>query len=87
MIQQFNVGPAFKHYHCFTLMDAKTMATVISDTVEFLHSYLMQPSIMPEDRIVHGINMLASAINQAPVITTANQLKAIDELSQLFKKW
>lgn len=60
-------------------------ANFISDTVKFLYSYLMQPSLMPEDRILHGINTVADAMEQAPVITIDKQLKAIDELCQLVK--
>ena len=36
----FNSDPALKHYRCFLVIDAKTKSIIISDTVEFMHSYI-----------------------------------------------
>eukprot|EP00804_Cyclotella_cryptica_P000193 CCRYP_016175-RA/>CCRYP_016175-RA protein AED:0.26 eAED:0.26 QI:0/0/0/0.6/0.75/0.8/5/0/1027 len=40
----FNIGPSLSHYRCFQVIDAETKAIVISDTVEFRHTYLSPPS-------------------------------------------
>ena len=47
----FNIGYAPEHYRCFHLVDKLTKASVFSDTVEFRHSYLTQPTVTPADRI------------------------------------
>ncbi len=36
----FYIGPAMDSYRCFKLANADTKSQVISDTVEFRHSYL-----------------------------------------------
>jgi hypothetical protein len=44
-------------------MDTKSQ--VISDMVEFHHSYLSVPALSTEDRIVHGLQVVAGALADA----------------------
>jgi hypothetical protein len=83
----YNIGPALEHYRCYRAIDAKTKAELVSDTVEFLHSYLTQPTVTPADRITHALQLLAATIKQALPIVTANQLKALEDLQGLFDTW
>jgi hypothetical protein len=53
---------------------------VISDTVEFWHDYLALPSVSYEDRLLHAINFLSTAINEATDDSINAQLIAIDNL-------
>eukprot|EP00804_Cyclotella_cryptica_P026695 CCRYP_007932-RA/>CCRYP_007932-RA protein AED:0.24 eAED:0.21 QI:0/0/0/1/1/1/2/0/661 len=83
----FSIGPALHHYRCFQVVDSTTNCVVISDTVEFCHSYLKQPSITYDDRLLHAINYLSSAITDAPASALDSQLQAITALHNLFAKW
>ena len=40
----FYIGPALDSYRCFNLVTCDTKSQVISDTVEFRHSYLSIPA-------------------------------------------
>jgi hypothetical protein len=75
------------HYHCFQVVDSATNSLVISETVEFCHrhSRVLQklpkkPAITYEDRILHAINFLSSAIADAPTTSLDSQLQAITAL-------
>jgi len=83
----FSLGPALQHYRCYTVADKKTKATIVSDTVEFRHSYLTQPTLTPEDRMVHAMNMLSCAIKDAPATKLEAQLDAIQQLRELLTGW
>eukprot|EP00804_Cyclotella_cryptica_P010878 CCRYP_008802-RA/>CCRYP_008802-RA protein AED:0.43 eAED:0.43 QI:0/-1/0/1/-1/1/1/0/164 len=83
----FSIGPALLHYRCFQVIDVSTKNLVISDTVEFHHSYLHQPTVTYEDRLLHTINFLSTAISDAPANAIDTQLDAIDALRTLFAKW
>ena len=81
------VGPALVHYRCYTTCKAKTKALAISDTIEFCHDYLIQPSLTPEDRLVHAMNILTCALKDAPAAKCNAQLMAIQDMQELFGKW
>jgi hypothetical protein len=83
----FSLGPAMDHYRCYTVADKKTKATVVSDTIEFRHSYLTQPTLTPEDRMVHAMNKLSCAIKDAPAAKLDAQLDAIQQLRDLLSGW
>eukprot|EP00804_Cyclotella_cryptica_P022924 CCRYP_018758-RA/>CCRYP_018758-RA protein AED:0.17 eAED:0.24 QI:0/0/0/1/0.5/0.33/3/0/705 len=83
----FNIGPALSHYRCFQVVDADTKAIVISDTVEFRHTYLSPPSVSYKDRLLHAITFLSTAINEATNDSINSQLIAIDQLHKIFSKW
>ena len=63
----FNVGLGLKHYRCFQAIDRKTKRLIITDTVEFLHEYLTQPMITPENRMTHAIHLLTAALKDVPL--------------------
>eukprot|EP00804_Cyclotella_cryptica_P009040 CCRYP_003144-RA/>CCRYP_003144-RA protein AED:0.34 eAED:0.37 QI:0/0/0/1/0.5/0.33/3/0/763 len=83
----FSIGPALHHYRCFQVVDSATNCVVISDTVEFRHSYLNQPAVTYDDRLLHAINYLSSAIADAPSSALDSQLQAITALRNLFANW
>jgi hypothetical protein len=83
----FNVGPALNHYRCFHVVDDVTKALRYSDTVEFLHDYLTQPTVTEGDRIVHALNFLSCAVKDAPATIHHEQLTAISKLRDLFTNW
>ena len=81
------VSVALKYYSCHTIVAKSTRATQISDTVEFRHNHLTQPTVTPMDRIFHGVNKLTCALHDAPHIACDNQLLAIDALHQAIQRW
>ena len=59
----------------------------ITDTTEFRHHYLTQPSLTSQDRLIHVIQTLTTALHHTPAIPIAQQLQAIDHLRHLFQAW
>ena len=72
-----NVGVALQHYRCHTIVEKYTRAAQVSETMEFRHHHLTQPTVTPMDRIVYGVNTLTCALHKAPNIACDNQLFAI----------
>ena len=68
------VGPDFESYRCFKVVDSKTKSTSISDKIEFIHSYLTQPTLNPEDRTVHAIRLLTCDLDDATVVRAEAKL-------------
>ena len=83
----FYIGPALDSYRCFKLVKSDTKSQVISDTVEFRHSYITVPSQSPEDKIIHGLQVVAGAIAGANPPTSLSQLDAIANLRDIFESW
>jgi hypothetical protein len=85
----FYIGPALDSYRCFKLIKSDTKRQVISDTVEFRHSYsyITVPMQTPKDKIIHGLQVLAGAISGASPPTCIAQLDAIANLRDLFDSW
>ena len=74
-------------YCCFKLVNVDTKSQVISDTVEFCHSYLSVPSPSTEDKIIHGLQVVAGALTGAPPPTSISQVEAITNLRDIFESW
>jgi hypothetical protein len=73
------------HYRCYTLIRTNTQAIAISDTVIFRHHTLTLPSLSTEDRIIHCLRALTTAIQADRTPTkTDNQLLAIERLRAIF---
>ena len=37
-----------------------------TDTIKFKHLYLTQPSVTPEDRLVHAMRVITGTLKDAP---------------------
>jgi len=83
----FYIGPAMDSYRCFKLVNADTKSQVISDTVEFRHSYLSVPAPTTEDKIIHGFQVVADALTGAPPPTSISQVEAITNLRDILESW
>jgi hypothetical protein len=55
----FYIGPALESCRCFKLVNADTKSQVISNMVQFCHSYLSVPAPSTEDCIAHGLQVVA----------------------------
>ena len=83
----WNVGVAPKHYCCHTIVSKATSVAQISNTVEFRHHHLTQPTVTTMDHILNGVNKITCALHDAPQIAYDNQLLAIDALHQAIQRW
>ena len=83
----FNIGPALNQYRCFHVVDSANKSLFYSNTVEFLHDNLSQPTMTKSDRIVHVLNFLSCSIKDAPSTIHHEQLTAISNLRKCFSNW
>ena len=67
-------------------MDTTTKSTLISDTVEFRHNYLVQPTSTHANRLIHALHFLSSALMETPSAVIDAQLDAIRQLRNLPKE-
>ena len=59
----------------------------MSDTLEYRHHYLTQHTLISEDRVIHGLQTLTCALEDAPIQMCDEQLCAISALHKLFGQW
>jgi hypothetical protein len=83
----FYIGPALDSYCCFKLVNVDTKSQLILDTVEFCHGYLAAPSPSTEDRIIHGLQVVAGALSGVALPTSISQVDAIANLWDIFESW
>jgi hypothetical protein len=83
----FYIGPALDSYRCFKLVNADTKSQLFLDTVEFCHGYLPVPSPSTEDRIIHGLQVVAGALSGVALPMSISQVNAIANLWDIFKSW
>ena len=76
-----------EHYRCQRVLAKATKAEQISDTVDFRHQYLTQPTITPDDRVLHGMQNLTGALKDASTVACDTQLQAIAELRNVLRNW
>ncbi len=84
--QGFYVGPALDHYRCYKLVKSETKQKVISNTVEFRHTYLHIPAVLVDNKIINRLQVMVGALQNTPPLTSNNQLDAIETLHTLFEK-
>ena len=51
-----------------------------------MNSYIIQPTLIPEDRILHAIRILTCDLNDAPTVCAEAQLQAITDLHDVLEK-
>ena len=77
------VGPAMKHYRCYTVVAANTKRSKISDTVAFQHHTVEVPTVTPADRIIRAAKELNAAIRNQPTDMPTDQISAINRLREV----
>ena len=68
---------SLENYRCQLIFAKDTKAVQVLDTVEFIHHYLTQPTLIHTDRILHGINTILYALKYSQEITCYAQLRDI----------
>ncbi len=81
----FYIGPALGSYCRFKLVKTDTKSQVILDAIKFCLLYLSVPVPSVEDKIIHGLQVIAGAIRGAPPLTSVSQLEAITALQEIFE--
>ena len=75
-----------EHYRCQRVASKDTKAVQVSDTLEYWHHYLTQRTLTPEDHVLHGLQTLTCALEDAPIQMCDEQLRAISDLHKLFRQ-
>ena len=83
----FSTFAALNHYCCQQAIDAKKKELSITDTVEFCHQYVTQPSLTPTDCLIHALHTLTAAMHHTSEVNSKQQLLVIKQLSRLFHTW
>ena len=60
---------------------------MISDTTEFRHHHITQPSVTPKDRVLHGLQQLTVALQGAPYSRSGDQICALQSLKDTLTNW
>jgi hypothetical protein len=81
----WGVGVSFWHYRCQRVVAKATKAEQISDTVEFRHQHITQPTLTSDDRVLYGMKHLTGALKDAPTVACDTQLRAIEELRSVLR--
>ena len=83
----WSLGCSLEHYWCQRVAPKDTKAVQISDTHEYRHHYLTQPTLTPEYCVLHGLQTLTCALEDVPSQMCEEQLRAINNLQELFGQW
>ena len=59
----------------------------MSDTLEYCHHYLTQPTLTPKDCFLHGLQTLTCALEDVPTEMCDAQLRDISALRDVFGRW
>ena len=78
---------SLEYYRCQRVAPKEPKAVQVSDTLEYSHHYLTQPTLTPEDCFLHGIQTLTCALEDAPTEMCDTQLRAISALRDVFGWW
>ena len=75
------------HYQCQRVVSKATKPEQISDTVEFRHQTITQPTLMSDNRVLQGMQNLTGALKESPTVACDTQLQAIEELRNVLRNW
>ena len=80
------VGPAMKHWRCYTIVSTHTGAQSVTDTVKFQHHVVTVPNVTPADRIIEATRALSRALKNMPPEAPPHQLDAIQRLRTVLQE-
>ncbi len=58
----FNLRTSMEHHRCYRVYITKTQATRVSDTVNFKHQYITNPTVSPESLVIVAAQQLTAAL-------------------------
>ena len=83
----WSLGCSLEHYRRQRVAPKDTKAVQISNTLKYRNHYLTQPTPKPEDCVLHGLETLTCALEDALIQMCNGKLRAISTLHELFGKW
>ena len=83
----WSLGCYLEHYGCQRVAPKDTKAVQVSDTLKYRHHYLTKPTLTPEYCVLHGLQTLTCALEDAPIQMCDEQLHTISTLHNLFRQW
>ena len=63
------------------------ISIIISDTIDFRHHHITQPSVTPEDRVLHGLQHFTAALQGAPSSWSGDQIRYLQFLKDTLDDW
>ena len=60
---------------------------MISDTTDFSHHHIIQSSVTPEDRLLHGLQQLTAALQGDPSSQSGEQICDLQYLKDTLTDW
>eukprot|EP00957_Ditylum_brightwellii_P177510 13520074-Ditylum_brightwellii.AAC.1 len=70
------VGPALKHYWCYTVVIKQSTEQRITDTIRFKHHNVKLPTVTPAKRIEKAVKELTNAVKANPTEGPADYIEA-----------
>ena len=83
----WSVGASLTHYRCQHIIPKLTRSMMISDTTEFRHHHIIQPSVTAEERGLHRLEQLTAAFQGAPYSQSGDQIHALQSLKDTLTNW
>jgi hypothetical protein len=81
----FNLGMSIEHHCCYRVYITKMRATQVSDTVNFKHQYITNPTVSPESLVVAAAQQLNAALKGN--ISGGNEtMEGLTKVSKLFTR-
>ena len=81
------LGCSREHYHCQRVALKDTKSVQMSDTLDYRQHYLTQPTLTPEDCILHDLQTITCALKDAPTEICDAELWDICSLCDVFRRW
>ena len=83
----WSVGASMAHYRCQHVIPKLTISMMISNTTEFRHHHITQPSVTSKDRVLHGLQHLTADIQGAPSSQSGDRICALQYLKDTLTDW
>ena len=83
----WSVGASMTHYRCQRIIPKLMRYMMISDTTDFRHHHITQPSVTPKDRVIHMLQQLMAALQGAPYSQSWDQICALQSLKDTLTNW
>ena len=75
------------HYRCQRVIPKLTISLMISNTTDFSHHHITQPSVTPKDRVLHGLQKYTATLQGAPPSQSGDQICYLQYLKDILNDW
>ena len=83
----WSLGCSLEQYRCQCVAPKDTKAVQVSVTLDYRQHYLTQPTLTPEDSVLHGLQMITCALEDATTEMCDTQLPSMSALCDIFGRW